>query len=128
MRYFGDYPELRSWRQIPRSVRPLGDSRSTYHLLRCLYRFEWSPIDCAWGRAHLAIHEIHQALLARLKRIQAERAAKQFVPQPNLVGADYVSLAVVGDLLDLTLVKITLHLTTIETLRLPRRPITLLIS
>jgi hypothetical protein len=36
----------------------------------------------------------------------------------NLVGADYVGLAVVRDFLDLSFVKITLHLSAIESLRL----------
>src|SRR5262249_36642472 len=59
--------------------------------------------------------------LARLERILAQRPAKQLVAQPHLVGADYVGLAIVGDLLDLALAEITLHLTTIEAFRLSRQ-------
>jgi hypothetical protein len=40
----------------------------------------------------------------------------------NLVSADHVRLAVVGDLLDLALAEITLHLTAIEALGLSRHP------
>jgi len=76
----------------------------------------------------LRIHKIRQIPLARLERIQAQRAPKQFVPQPHLVSANYVGLAVVGDLLDLALAVITLHLTTIEPFGLPDKPMTLLIS
>src|SRR5439155_15371178 len=60
-------------------------------------------------------------LLARLEQILAQRAAKQFIPQPQLISADYVGLAVVGDLLDLTLSELAFHLTAIEPFRLSRQ-------
>ncbi len=40
--------------------------------------------------------------------------ATQSVPQPQLVSADHIGLAVVRDLLDLALAEITIHLTAIE--------------
>ena len=42
------------------------------------------------------------------------------LPQPQLVSANHIGLAVVGNLLDLALAKITFHLTTIESFRLSR--------
>src|SRR5262249_56166364 len=71
--------------------------------------------------ARARIDESRQVLLARFKRILTQRAAKQLVAQPHLVSADYVGLAVVGDLLDLALAEVALHLTTIEPLRLSRQ-------
>src|SRR5262249_494079 len=46
---------------------------------------------------------------------------REIAPQPHLVSADYVSLAVVGDLLDLALAEVALDLATIEPFRLPRQ-------
>src|SRR5262249_26783527 len=78
-------------------------------------RHKCAPI----GSRSASVNEICQTAVALLERIQAQRAAKQFVPQPHPVSVDHVGLAVVGDLLDLTLVVVTLHLATIEPLRLP---------
>jgi len=48
--------------------------------------------------------------------------------QPHPVRIDYVRLAVVGELLDFAFVEITLHLATINPLRLPGKLMTMLIS
>src|SRR6516164_4677047 len=73
------------------------------------------------GSRRIAIHKVRQAPLARFERTLAQGATKQFVPQPQLVSADYVGLAVVGDLLDLALAVITLHLAAVEPFRLSRQ-------
>src|SRR5262249_10195269 len=46
---------------------------------------------------------------------------KQLVPQPQLVSADYVCLAILGHLFDFPLAEIALHLATIEPFRLSRQ-------
>src|SRR5262249_53913561 len=68
-----------------------------------------------------SVYEIRYIALARLERTLAQRAAKQLVPQPHLVSADHIGLAVVGDLLDLALPEVALHLTAIEPFRLSRQ-------
>src|SRR5215472_592891 len=50
-----------------------------------------------------------------------QRPAKQFVPQPHLVSANYVGLAVVCDLLDLALAEVPLHLAAVEPFGLSRQ-------
>jgi hypothetical protein len=69
-------------------------------------------------RAGTDSHEIRQVPLTHLERILPQRAAKQFVPQPHLVGVDYVGLAVVRDLFDLAFVEVALHLSSVESFRL----------
>src|SRR5262249_9289051 len=59
--------------------------------------------------------------LARLERIPAQCAAKQFVSQPQLVSADHIALAVIGDLLDLALPETALHFAAIEPFWLSRQ-------
>ena len=49
------------------------------------------------------LDELDQARVALLKFSISQPATKQFVPQPHLVSANYVGLAVVCDLLDLAL-------------------------
>jgi hypothetical protein len=63
-------------------------------------------------------HEICQVPLARPEYISAQRTAKQFVPQPHLVSADHVGLAVVSNLLDLALAEVAFHLAAVEPLGL----------
>src|SRR5215471_20066261 len=51
----------------------------------------------------------------------AQFAAKQLVPQPDLISTDYIGLAVLGDLLDLALAERTLHLATVKPFGLSRQ-------
>jgi hypothetical protein len=77
-----------------RIVRNLLRSTATASICPCCAIGQWST---AYPHRDSS-HEIRQVPLTHLERILPQRAAKQFVPQPHLVGVDYVGLAVVSDL------------------------------
>jgi hypothetical protein len=64
---------------------------------------------------------VFMILLACFECVLAQRAAKQLVPQPHLISAHYVGLAVVRNLLDLAFAEIALYLAAIEPFRFSRQ-------
>ncbi len=58
--------------------------------------------------------ELAQIRLACLECIIGQLAPKQLVPQPNAIGVDDISFAIVGDLIDLPIKEVTLDLGSIN--------------
>ncbi len=79
-------------------------------------------------RVGLSHEEFAEAVLAGRIIDCVEPAAKQLIAQPNPVGIDDVRLAIIRNLLNPALAKMTVHLTAVDAIRLARKSMILLSS